>query len=302
MSVDPQATTLPSQAPLPTGVPARIYPPDSADPSTADLADFTFISILFNQELNWEFVSQNTVASSQIFAYFPQVFINALNITASQVQTFALQVWIPPDYSGPVDGNSLLTVYLAWLPSSTIAPLAAQMKVLRSPFYNGTTGIPAELAARVDSAFSLDSVPSPNSGPGSNLPLSAAAGQTSQEKTRQDAIIGVVGALGALALIILVVLIYRSFKRRQELAHHRLSGDDYFSGQRPVGREFDEDSIGGQRRRSFYYAEDSLRGFQEDGQGQQNSGSRVSPTQMSQRRVIPAVISAPVLTESSMNW
>jgi hypothetical protein len=220
--------------------------------------------------------------------------------TADQVLTFALQVWIPPVYTGPQDAGSLLTVYLGYIPSNTVADLASQLKVLHSPFYNGSTGIPAELAARVDSAFSLNSVPNPESGPGSNLPLSAAAGQTSEEKTRQDAVIGVVGALGALASIILVILVYRSFKRRQELAHHRLSGEDYFAGQRPDGREFDEDSVGGQRRRSFYFAEDSLRGFQ--GEGQQNSGSRVSPTQMSQRRVIPAVISAPVLTESSMNW
>ena len=102
-------------------------------------------------------------------------------------------------------------------------------------------------------------------------------------------------------------MIYRSFRRRRELAHHGLSdaigvgmrgaeSGGYFTGQRPEGREFDEDSLGGQRRRSFYYAEDSLRAREEQGSPESVGAGPM----MSQRRVVP--ISAPVLTESSMNW
>jgi hypothetical protein len=212
------------------------------------------------------------------------------------VQTFALQVWQPASYTNTSDASALGTVYLAWIPNFAVTDLAAQLKAQSSPFYTGTNGIPAALAAKVVSSFSLDSVPNPNSGTGNNnSPLSSNSGDTSEEKSRQNAIIGVVSALGAFAVIILAILIYRSFKRRQELSHHRLSGGDYFTGQRPEGREFDEDSVGGQRRRSFYYAEDSLR----DGQG---ADTRISPVQTSQRRVMPAAISHPVLTESSMNW
>jgi len=101
-------------------------------------------------------------------------------------------------------------------------------------------------------------------------------------------------------------------KRKRQLAHHRLS--DPPSVVRPEGLEFDQDSVGGARRRSFYFAEDSLRGYQEDrgddliqfdhaaiGQGGGQGGVRGSAV-MSQRRVVPATISAPILQQSSMNW
>ena len=67
------------QVPLPTGLPSRIYPQDGVS-ETADLSGFTLISILFNQELNWQFVATNQDSSSQIFAYFPLVLQTALGV------------------------------------------------------------------------------------------------------------------------------------------------------------------------------------------------------------------------------
>jgi hypothetical protein len=255
---------------------------------------------LFNQSLNWPFVTTNPYSSSQIFAYFPPVITTALGIPPEQVQTFALQVWTPASYTGPNDIDQLGTLYLAFIPSELVDTLAAEIKAPQSLFYTGTNGISAALAARVESAFDLTSIPNPNTGiGGGSPPPDMSSGSSSQEKVRQDAIIGVVSALGALALVILGFLVYRSIKRRQELGHRRLSDQD-FAGQRPEGREFDEDSVGGQRRRSFYFAEDSLRGFENERQGQSNPEARLTPAQMVQRRVVPSTISAPVLKESSI--
>jgi len=55
--------------------------------------------------------------------------------------------------------------------------------------------------------------------------------------------------------------------------------------------------VGGARRRSFYYAEDSLRVYE---QTNVHDGTQM----MSQRRPIvePGVISGPMLTGSTMNW
>jgi hypothetical protein len=106
-------------------------------------------------------------------------------------------------------------------------------------------------------------------------------------------------------VLVLVFLAFRAFKRRAELAHHRLSDppDMYAVGARPDGREFDQDSVGGQRRRSFYFAEDSLRGFQGERVEDAAYDARGSPNGMMQRRnVMPAAISAPILQQSSMNW
>lgn len=79
------STVLPASAvpttslPLPSGMPARIFPPDRLDPNT-DLTGFTFIAILFDLELNWPFVASNAVSSTQIFAFIPIIVSTALSI------------------------------------------------------------------------------------------------------------------------------------------------------------------------------------------------------------------------------
>jgi len=64
-------------------------------------------------------------------------------------------------------------------------------------------------------------------------------------------------------------------------------------------QNFDQDSIGGQRRRSFYFAEDSLRGFGSEA-GTAVAGSQ--DPQLARRNVVPNAIGAPHLTQSSMHW
>jgi len=109
------------------------------------------------------------------------------------------------------------------------------------------------------------------------------------------------------------------------MAHRRLSDPPTaadLAGYRQQGHDFDQDSIGGQRRRSFYFAEDSLRGTQGQQdesysylqqQPRQQGGAMGGygataygggQQQMSQRRGVPqgGMISAPILRESSMNW
>ena len=121
-------------------------------------------------------------------------------------------------------------------------------------------------------------------------------------KLRRDAIIGVVSSLGGIAFFVLVFLAYRIMKNRRDHAHRRLSGPSDMSspGIRPEGQDFDQDSVGGARRRSFYYAEDSLRGFQDPEPERVAGPSSV----MTERRIIlpGTLISSPVLQQSSLNW
>ena len=70
------------------------------------------------------------------------------------------------------------------------------------------------------------------------------------------------------------------------------------------GQQFDRDSLGGQRRRSFYYAEDSLRGFaqapvNEDAYEQQISGAG---GMRERRTIVPGTISHPILRDNTLNW
>lgn len=195
-------------------------------------------------------------------------------------------------------------MWLGYIPTDQVDTLAAEIKTKQSAFYTGVPdGVARALASHVNSGFSINSVADPNTG---DVGPGATGSNASSDngKSRQDAIIGVVSALGAVALLVLVFLVYRSMKRRRELAHRRLSDPpdaDAFVGARPDGREFDQDSVGGARRRSFYYAEDSLRGFQGDRNDENQYDSR-SPTMSQRRNVAPATISAPVLQQSSMNW
>jgi hypothetical protein len=270
-----------------------------------DLSGYTMISILFNQELNWAFVASSTTSSSQIFAWLPAIIHTALDISADQVKTWALQVYIPASYHSATDVIQLGTMWLGYIPSDQVDNLAAQIKAKQSLFYNGVNNNVAKaLASHVNSGFSLNAVADPNLNTNGGGSSNGSGSNSGSSKTRQDAIIGVVSALGAIALLVLVFLVYRSMKRRRELAHRRLSDppDQFVAGARPDGREFDQDSVGGARRRSFYYAEDSLRTYQ-PASSEEHYDSRSGPPGMVQRRnVMPAAISAPILQESSMNW
>lgn len=212
---------------------------------------------------------------------------------------------IPKAYKGPGDVALLRTMFLAWIPSDQLQTLAAQMKAKSSSFYTGTTGVPSELAEHVDASFSLNSVPDPNAGSAASGGDSSGSGQaasSSAGQTRKDAIIGVVSALGGVTLVVLVLLIFRSLKRRQEIAHRRLSDPPQggYLGERPDGQEFDRDSVGGQRRRSFYFAADSLRGAESTIANEDEFSSRAPPVM--RQRVAPAAISAPILRDNTMNW
>lgn len=225
---------------------------------------------------------------------------------------------MPATYSGPADVNLLLTTFLLYIPSDQVPVLANQIKVASSPFYTSLGDPYKSLALHVDPAFGINSVQDPNTVPGTTRPTTS-----SRNKSRTDAIIGVASALGGLALVVLGVLIYRSVKRNRDLRHHRLSEPNAPTVPYPdrTGRDFDQDSVGGQRRRSFYFAEDSLRGQQmgqqsavpvAQPQGQQvmqpvsqvEYSYRTSPDGVRERRapVVTGAISAPILTQSSLNW
>jgi len=301
----PTASNLNPPA-LPAGLPWRIYPQDTAPGGGGQITGFTLISILFDQSLNWPFVVGSDVASSQIFAYMPSIVEAALNITSDQVMTYALQVYVPSTYTGTSDESVLGTVWLAYIPTNTVDDLAAQIKVLQSKFYNGVPNpVARDLAHHVVPAFSILSVPAGSAAAaGGNSGSTSGGISNSGSNVKQDAVIGVVSALGVIAVLVLAFLAYRSVVRKREMAHRRLSDPPQDgAGLAPQGRDFDQDSVGGARRRSFYWAEDSLREVQAERGPDESAGSPgQGPSGMVRRNVSPGAISAPILRESSMNW
>jgi hypothetical protein len=275
-------------------------------------------SLLFTSFLPWNFVATNTQSQGQIFSWTPIIISQALNISSTETPPFALQVFAPDNYGGPADAALLRTEYLFYLPNGLVSVLANEIMVQSSPFYN----IPEpykDLARQIDPAFALTSVSNPNAVPGVTSDASSRG-----NKSRTATIIGVVSALGGLALIILGILIFNGVKRSRQLRHQRLSDPNLPNVPYPdrTGRDFDQDSVGGPRRRSFYFAEDSLRGQPQTAEqstvpmaqaqtqyvvqpeSQIQYSSRSSPENIRERRapVVPGAISAPILTQSSLNW
>ncbi|KAF9809588.1 hypothetical protein IEO21_07359 [Rhodonia placenta] len=302
------ATASPTAAPLPTWLPTTIVPPTQLD--IAEIPNnYTAVNILFQNTLNWALVANNTESSGQIFEWMPTLVASSLGISTLDVMQYALQVYQPDTYTGPDDASQLLTLWVAYVPTNQVSSLAQQLKDKNSQFYTGFNPPYSTLAAQVDAAFSVNSGSAPpagGSGGGGSSNNGGSSG-SSASKTREDAIIGVVTSLGAITLIILAFLVARAVKQRRALAHQRLAEpiDPGYDGARPDGQEFDRDSLGGQRRRSFYYAADSLRGFSEMSNAAAatyESSAGPDGGMRERRTVAPGMISTPVLRDNTMNW
>ncbi len=300
-------------APLPADLPARIYPANQVSSPSGDV----LCSLLFSSFLSWSFVATHAQSQGQIFSWTPLIISRALNISETETPGFALQVYVPDTYTGPKDVDLLRTEYLFYLPPDQVSVLANEIRVQSSPFYSIEEPY-KDLAAQVDPAFALNSVANPSAVPG------ATSATSRGNKSRTATIIGVVSTLGGLALIALGILIFNGVKRSRQLRHQRLSDahlpNDPYTDR--TGRDFDQDSVGGPRRRSFYFAEDSLRGQPQTAEqstvpvaraqtqyvvqpgSQIQYSPRASPENIRERRapVMPSAISAPILTQSSLNW
>ncbi|KAI0034609.1 hypothetical protein K488DRAFT_45031, partial [Vararia minispora EC-137] len=286
---------------LPSTVPSRVYPP-SPIPSSENLSGYTLVAVLFDSQLDWQFVTSSSDSETQLFSWMPPLLQASLGLAADQTKTFALQVYIPDTYQGPQDVTQLLTTFMVYIPDSAVSDLASQLKTRSSAFYTALGNPYQSLAVHVNPSFPITAV-SASVIPGGGT-TTATTSSASSSSSRTNAIIGVVSALGGLTLIILAVLVYRSVKKRRELAHRRLTEEQDTVAAYPdrTGRDFDQDSVGGQRRRSFYFAEDSLRGAAPVAQGRTEYSYLDHPDGEVREMRRGGPISAPVLQQSSMNW
>lgn len=254
------------------------------------------ISLLFTNQLSWPFVAQSLEATGQLFAYTPVMIQTALGLSADQVKTFALQAFTPSTYTG--DPSQIRTLFLAYIPSDQVDTLAAQLRAKQSPLYvSQTSTIPAQLAALLDPSLPINSVTADNSGTTTPNSGSGSAGssesntETTTERSRRDAIIGVCTAFGIVFLAVAVFFVARNAKRKRESAH------------RPISPMYERNATPEERPRSFFFAEDSLRGYQTG--GAHAVTDEYNYRQAPAHRRVPvqtSAISAPVLRESSLNW
>lgn len=193
---------------------SAINQPNAGTGSSDDpLKDDTLIAILLAAaQYPWAFVIDSSDATSQLFNTFPTLIANALNINASSVQTYGLMVYQPASWNG--NEASLLTQWLAYIPSQYFSTLNAYLKTQSSPLYN-QTGIQGQLAAQINTAYPLAASPTTAA---TQSPSDSA--HSSSSRTR-DIIIGVCVGIGGLLWLGLVFWIYKRVKRSNDRAVHR---------------------------------------------------------------------------------
>ncbi|KAG8905978.1 hypothetical protein FRC00_012923, partial [Tulasnella sp. 408] len=346
-SLTQSGTAAPSQAvAFPTQLPTRIFPANRLDPNDPSLDGMVLVSLKFLSSLTWAFVVNNSNTAALLFVYTPQAIANALGISTDQVKTFAMQAFSPADWNGDI--SQLSTVYLLYIPSDQVDALQQQLLAQNSPLYTNQAGIPKQISQQLDATFPVNAVGLDTAivGTGNTANGNNAGAADASAASRRDAIIGVCAAFGVILLAVVAWWVYKSWKRRQDRAHRRLTHDSagmhqaggygattqtaygtvygaapqrsgyaqphtpmYNTAGAPIANPFEDSSYEedpDERRRSFFYAEDSLRGFsvpREEDQGitytqlrhqQQglmpNDGKRRAPIQAS-------AISAPILRE-----
>ncbi|KAF8517378.1 hypothetical protein BU17DRAFT_49910, partial [Hysterangium stoloniferum] len=281
-------TAPPAVPTLPANLPSKLFPPGPiAQPGPGD----ALISILFRLELNWAFVVKNDQASGQLFLYMPLIISTALGLDSSQVKTYALEVQVPIGWDG--NENTLGTMYLAYIPQSSVDTLAAMIRTPHSAIYN-LEGVAGELANQIVPSASVNAVSSPNAG--GPIDPSSSSAQSQKSKTRSDAIIGVCAALGGIAALVAIWWIVRYLQRKQASKHRRMSDlSDPNISNGVYGTQHDD------RRTSFFYAEDELRGGYEP--TPVLSGESVMTQRIKNNAAAGhAPISAPVLQQNTLNW
>jgi hypothetical protein len=186
----------------------------------------------------------------------------------------------------------------------------AELKAQNSPIFTNNTGIAGQLASFLDVSFNVLSVSNDPNQQSNSPNINSDASNNNGPSSSHQAIIGVCAAFGALAALVGAWWIYRTIQRKREQGHHRLSlgsdrqqngyggtahGGGYNAQQQAVQPSMEE------RRRSFFFAEDELRGYAGERSEEDAYVRNISPTQR-RSPINTAAISQPILRESSLNW
>lgn len=203
---------------------------------------------------------------------------------------YALQVAIPANWDSNVD--ELATQCLIYLPQDAVSQLSDALRNPHSQLYS-VAGTPGQIAPHIlPSSFIV--VTNPENSTPSNPSGGAVASSTMKSSTkRTDAIIGVCSAVAGIAALLGIWWGLRTWQKKQLVAHRRLSNlSDPNISNGIYGTQHDD------RRTSFFYAEDELRG------GYEAPAVMTGESIMTQRVRTDqhTPISPPVLQGSSMNW
>jgi len=241
-----------------------------------------------------------------------------LGVTEDNIIPTSLRVYVPATWTGE-NPSQLLTLWEGFLKSDLVPTLQSYIISKRSPFYtNQPTPLLQTLVAQVDGSYPLSGGLAGSANAGGTAASDNSAADGGSDNSRRNAIIGVCSAIGGALLIALLWWFFKHLQRTREQGHHRMSM--YTGGPAPTmglmnaaeaqNPFSDYGAVGVDqrgRRNSFFFAEDSLRGFEAPREAQDETEGtfhRMSPDMAQRQRapIVPSHISAPILRESSLNW
>jgi hypothetical protein len=185
--------------------------------------------------------------------------------------------------------------------------MADQISTITSQYFTGSQGIPGQLANFTVPGFPLLYTPDPysSSDSGSNPQGNASVSSDMVARyKRRDAIIAVCTIVGGIALLVLAWWGYKTYKRCQDGSHRRLAdplGLDRGYGDNVVRERPPSVGPDGIRRNSFYFAEDSLRGYRDQVRDMEEE-AQFSASTGGRRPVQGVAISTPILRDNTLNW
>lgn len=265
------------------------------------------IQLGFTHELNYAFVVQNAVASSQIFHFLPQGLENGLDIDLSRIVMHSL---IPLNTTSQL--NYVTTLARAYIPNTMVDSLRLKMHVPTDPLWNSddasvrqlmdyvNTGIPIDIGEGLPSIEGIDNDESrPNSNENNAFESNTNQNQSASKMgTTIGAIVGGIG--GAAAYGVAMFFIARRYKQRKQRNRRSSSATPTPEMQYNASPAM----VGGQSPGAIGVAS-TPGGF--DGQSRddpfadqhsQNSGpGHVSPQPGRNHQISP-----PMATENSLGW
>ncbi|KAH7097616.1 hypothetical protein BKA62DRAFT_759811 [Auriculariales sp. MPI-PUGE-AT-0066] len=326
----------PGETQLPDNLPSYIMS-NTAPQTVPDGA--VLCTVMFMQTLNWAWVANDSTLALQILSYGPVMMIQSLGIARQGPRGRTVGVY--PCRLGRRRHQAAAHLLMLYLPADVVSDLQHQMITPNSDFYQRQNiPITKQLVMQVDPTYPLTSSSASNGAPkgtnaGGNLGgLLGDADSDNKDEARKRAIIGVCAAIGGALLIGAIWWGWRNHQLKQEQAHRRLSqnSDTQFAAAQGAGAMYGAAGYGGAgamqergRRDSFFFAADSLRGF-EDGRfddsetfdhrsmapttggalssrhGHNAGGGYGGGDRHGQQPIQTGAISAPILRENTLNW
>lgn len=190
-----------SSGPAAQDLPTTIVP--SAD-SFEQPADTTPIGLLFKQDMKWTWVISQADLTAQIFAFMPDLVGQSAGLESSKVSTVKLSSYSPEarDTANTSTLSTARTLYMAYVPTSSVEAIQAMVANTSSPFYtSAAAGAPQQLASQVDPTFNILSVAGKVAS-GSKQSATSGSGGAKDDSTLRNSLIGVgCGLAGCFALV-----------------------------------------------------------------------------------------------------